>query len=186
MNGHTHQVGAILSASILLPTVIQNESLASSLKGAIFLGGALIGGLLPDADMQNSTMGKRIYPVAWPMYLLRSVLRLVAVFIPKFKAFTKTLGHRGISHSPFLWIVVLLPACILSNGSLRVFFLGMALGVLSHLLLDIISGGIPLLLPFSSKRVHIPGVRIKTGSWGENVVLGILSALLLLQIMRIM
>jgi len=110
--------------------------------------GAFIGGfsaLLPDIDCPDSTVGKLVKPLSWLV--------------------TTILGHRTVFHS--FWIplaLYFLPAP---------YNLPIALGYLSHLLLDMLTpeGIIPLWpLPF---RFSLP--LVQTGSLAETFVfLGIL------------
>jgi len=177
MNGHTHETGAVLLASVMMPALSLSIK-ETPLTTAVFIGSALIGGLLPDADQEKSTIGRRIFPIAWPVYLLRAVLRGIAKIIPSFRKLTRTLGHRGISHAPALWLLILLPGLFFTTGIGKTAVIGLAIGVISHLILDSISGGIPLMLPVSTKRVSVPFIRIKTGSPAENMILAVMSLLL--------
>lgn len=119
--------------------------LAGSLTGYM-IGGvpcAFVGGfsaLLPDIDCPDSTVGKLVKPLSWVI--------------------TKILGHRTVFHS--FWIplaLYFLPAP---------YNLPIALGYLSHLLLDMLTpeGIIPLWpIPF---RFSLPLVH--TGSIAESLV----------------
>ena len=57
----------------------------------------------------------------------------------------------------------------INNLYIETFLLGMAIGVASHLFVDMLNpAGIPLLGPFYRKKINI--LPIKTNSWGENIV----------------
>jgi inner membrane protein len=107
---------------------------------------AALGALLPDIDHPGSWVGRRLLPVSVP---------LAAVF-----------GHRGLTHS------------LLAVGggilALRVEGLGwgappLAVGYLSHLVGDLVSGGVPLLWP-SRRLFSLPLCR--TGSLAEMGIVG--------------
>ena len=79
------------------------------------------------------------------------------------------LGHRGLFHSPLFHslVFVILSALLKDHNEwLRCILSGLYFGVLSHLLLDLFSGGIPLFAPFSMKRQR-PAITFKTGSFLE-------------------
>lgn len=184
MQGHTHELAALTTGIYITPILInQTPSITSKPKvllvTSLILLGSAIGGLLPDADMKNSTIGQKLLPILWPVYLLRMILRVIAIIIPPFKQLTKTLGHRGVSHSPFLWILLFTPAYTLIKFPYGTnIVIAMAAGVLSHLVLDYFSGGIPLLLPFSSKRKKPFNIHIKTGGSIETAITGVITVAL--------
>lgn len=101
------------------------------------------GSLLPDIDHPGSTFGRRLLWLSWP----------IRIFF----------GHRGITHSLLAvaaagWVVAALPgfaACI-------------ALGYLSHLAADYLTGGVPLLWPMP-RQYRFP-LAFETGGIIEHVV----------------
>lgn len=100
------------------------------------LAGSALGALLPDIDSPYSTIGRRLPLLAWTIKW--------------------TIGHRGIFHS-------LLMAGLIGAG-ISVFNLwfgaGIAIGYISHLLLDSLNKeGVPLLWP-SDKRISIPLISV--------------------------
>lgn len=91
-----------------------------------------VGALLPDLDHPRSTLG-RMLPGS-------GVLRW-------------TVGHRTATHSVLAlvllwWLTLRLPGPV---------HLGLSVGFASHLLLDAVSGGVPLLWPLGS-RLRLPTV----------------------------
>lgn len=110
--------------------------------------------LLPDIDEDQSTMGKKIWPIS--------------TFIEKF------LGHRGILHS--LLIPILLYIAFYIFG-LQVYGIAAAIGYTSHLIMDAITScGIHPVWPLPF-RIHGP---IRTGSVLEHLVFIIIVLFILL------
>ncbi|MGC9100337.1 MAG: metal-dependent hydrolase [Caldisericum sp.] len=72
----------------------------------------------------------------------------------------RNLKHRGILHTPFVYVVILcIYYFIFGNFGIAPFIVG----VFSHLFLDFITvEGIPIFYPISSRKFHIIGFR--TGS----------------------
>lgn len=105
-----------------------------------YYGGVTLGSLLPDIDHPKSYLGKRLYPLSFFIH--------------------KLFGHRGFTHS------------LLSTGFLGLatsywwdvnplFFGGLILGYISHLLADMTTvSGVPLLYP-NKKRYKFFGKRYK-------------------------
>lgn len=115
--------------------------------------GVLIGSLLPDVDHPKSKFGRVLLPISLPLYLV--------------------FGHRGGTHS--VLFVALCGFVSIFNVLLGV---GLALGVIVHILGDVISyshgpvftkgGGCPLAYPSEKKW----GFRIlKVNGLTENLVL---------------
>lgn len=89
----------------------------------------MLGAMLPDIDHPDSTVGKR---VKWLSYPIRVVF-----------------GHRGITHSLFAVAVMLW----FSYAANSIWLSWLALGYLLHLVGDYLTdSGIPLLYPLSRKR----------------------------------
>ena len=109
---------------------------------------AAVGSLLPDVDHPKSALGKH-NPLA-----------------PLFQ-------HRGFFHS--LAFVFLCGTVIMQFAPQ--YQISLVLGMLSHLLLDMLNvQGIRLLWPLKL-HIRIPFIRIKTGSLCEYVVLAVLAGI---------
>ncbi|BBW98937.1 metal-dependent hydrolase [Geobacillus subterraneus] len=128
--------------------------------GAFFLG-CLLGAVFLDIDHPNSFIGRRMKVTSFLVH--------------------QTFGHRGWTHSlsfvlgmgVLLHIGVFAFSPILQDLFLKemgLFFAkGFVIGMVSHLILDMMTkGGVPLWHPLSKKRVSISP--IKTGSVGEYLV----------------
>ena len=116
-----------------------------------------LGGLLPDLDHPESTVGRRVRLISLPLSAL--------------------VGHRGMTHS--VLAVVGMAALMIAVTNLpalsgaRWAILPLCVGYLSHLLGDgLTKGGIPLLWP--SKRRYSLNL-FHTNSWKETVLVGALT-----------
>lgn len=186
MMGVTHRIGAVTACAAIL-TLLPEEYIATGPVIA-FVAASTVGGLLPDADTPHSTYGKRYRIIFWPYYMLQ---RLASALNSRSRAsgLSKALGHRGMFHSPVIWTVITLILAV----ALRPFWqnhlvvsalCGFYIGIISHLFLDLISGGIPLFAPFTMKRI-IPPVRIKTGGVTEVIIRTLLIGALIVCIYKL-
>ena len=112
--------------------------------------GAMLGSLLPDIDHPSSTLGSKMKLLA---YIIGAVF-----------------GHRGGTHAPLVHTVFFAIFMIIGKvfipgfaGLVFVqFIIGVACGVISHLILDGLTvAGIPALDPLSPRRLKL--ARLKTG-----------------------
>ncbi|GBE55452.1 inner membrane protein YdjM [archaeon BMS3Bbin15] len=102
-------------------------------------GVSLIASLLPDIDTPRSISGRMFHP-------LSSILK--AVF-----------GHRGITHS--ILSLFLLTALLFKYSDIQ-FSISFFTGYSSHIILDMLGGGVRLLYPYR-KKYRLTGKRIKKG-----------------------
>ncbi len=132
MNGTTHFFFGITTAATIMIAGSANEA---------FLFGSAIGSLLPDIDHQNSTIGKAVPFISKPLHNL--------------------LGHRTITHAPFLLTILCFVLPI--NQSMN----GLLFGCLGHLLLDFLTrDGLPLLYPFTKEKQAL--MKFRSGSaWSK-------------------
>ena len=74
---------------------------------------------------------------------------------------TKILGDGTLLHSLLVPAAMLLALPVIgnTNGIEKTFLIGMIAGNLSHLILDMLSGGVPLLIPFSVARIRVCNFR---------------------------
>ena len=144
MRFRTHIIFSFLISLLIINCFnIQNK--------IIFIVILLIASALPDIDSYKSKVGKKIKPLSF----------LINIF----------LGHRGIFHSLFLLILILLFIMLINYEITAAFFIG----YLSHLVLDSLTPeGVMFLYPFSKKRIQ--GF-IRTGSLFENILFVLLLAL---------
>jgi inner membrane protein len=123
-------------------------SLLSAPLSAAYCGGVVLGSLLPDIDHPNSYIGRRSFGLANIIYNL--------------------CGHRGITHSLIMWILIFFPAMVLFHPNL--FVLGLTIGYFAHILGDCFSvSGVAVLYPFSQEKLPVP-ITYKTGGFGETLI----------------
>ncbi len=176
MRGETHLLTGVA-------THLTVASLVPYPYGVISVGAviaAITGALLPDIDHPGSAISRAIDPVSRGSRLIRLLLGvalLLLSFFFKLSSFFWFVGvvlvvlavlpHRGITHS--------LLGCLLMSGAV-LFFSGTSfaipffIGYASHLVLDLVSGGIPLWYPFKESRLsYFLG---KTGGVADRVICG--------------
>jgi inner membrane protein len=161
MTWRTHVMGGLASLWIMqiLPFGVDSTALALS---AIF---SVLGSLLPDLDARESKLSNVQILGVTPLKPVVSLLY-------------KRLGHRGAMHSALALIVL----SVLAGVPLGLFLspfagLGLALGYLSHILLDASTkSGVPLYWP-DSDRVHVlpKKLRFVTGSFPEDILFFLLA-----------
>lgn len=164
----THFLAGVNSLWLLypLPGVLTAQTLPLS------VGMVALGSLLPDLDAFESKV-KNLGAFG------------ITPFAPISRIAFRSLGHRGILHSPFSLIPVAVIAAFLSIWIGVVPGISLILGYGSHLVMDALTRSGISLLPFSEKRLYLlpPHLRFITGSVQEDalmLVLGLLAMLLLL------
>jgi len=186
--GKTHMLGGLATGAgiaILTNALIPDGSLELASAGA-FMTSTTISALLPDVDEKNSTAGRKLIAIPITLFIMKVFLFLIEMvsigsFRQKVKATRKALNHRGIFHWMITWAVLSLIMIILgvaayyilketATGVASLYIIiptlaGFIPGYLSHLLLDMISGRLPIFAPFS-KKWH--GIQLfKTGGFLE-------------------
>lgn len=150
MEGATHILGGAV-AGMLCTLILQSTGIQS----VGLVGVSIAGSLFPDVDLCSSKAGSKAKPASFTI--------------------NKLFGHRTLFHSPILYAALyLLWTHYFPNA--RIWAVAFAVGVASHILLDMFNKrGIPLLYPIK-KTYHITS--IKNGSTGEivfRVILGIIA-----------
>lgn len=151
MNHQAHKVAGVCAGTITATLLYSNDIHSGNTLIAIapMILGGYIGGLLPDIDHPGSKMGRALYPIAYVV--------------------NKLFGHRGATHSLIALILtsilVLLPSFLLNGMPYFLythFAIGISVGFLSHLILDMSTkSGVPLLYPFIRKSYRI--AKLTTG-----------------------
>lgn len=151
MNYKTHINGGLL-AGLYMSLQITNAPIVST---GVFLGGTLIGSILPDIDHKNSYIGQKAKTIS--------------------KAINKFAGHRKLFHAPLVYLLLYsISTSMITNKLLLVGTKGLFLGVFSHLILDSFTiGGLPWFYPLSKKKFSLSN--IKTNSKIEDMLCGILT-----------
>ena len=165
MTGTTHRFGGILAGVVLMEYLQIKDVEAVEL-----LTGSVLGSILPDIDKLNTGISNQMPIIATIINMGQRMVRVLSMFFPKkLRRMLRTMaGHRGIFHSLLfpgaLWVGLM----TYGNGRWHVLLLGCVIGILSHLLLDMFSGGVPLFLPVCFRRIKLAGV--DTGGFLEKSV----------------
>ena len=101
-------------------------------NSALLVGAAALGGLLPDIDHPQSFLGRK--------------LPLLPDLLYSF------VGHRTLTHSFFFTFIIGLIGLLINPWV----SLGLVLGILSHIALDMLSPyGVSFLYPFHKERIKL-------------------------------
>lgn len=162
MNYKTHINGGALVGLYISSQIPKSHILSAG----IFLGGTLIGSILPDIDHKNSYIGKKTKGVS--------------------KAINKFAGHRKLFHAPLFYLLLYsMSIGAILQKLLFVSVTGIFCGVLSHLVLDSFTiGGLPWFYPLTKKRFSLG--KIKTSSKVEEIVCGILICINIIMLLDIL
>ncbi len=187
MTAKTHCVGGILlsSVSALVFSPLVGTCNTGIIETVVFVGGGMLGAIFPDIDEPNSRISHKM-PFLSMLFSFNRLIKkrnaeklfLSADDRERARNELRDASHRGVTHYLITWALVLCLAIILlaafiGNAShvgviVAIFSLGVSVGWLSHILLDIISGRVPLFAPFYRKSI---GVCIfKTGGVLERIV----------------
>lgn len=160
MTGYTHMMGGLCAGMAMLGW---KGSLLTPESCLLFTGGILLGSIVPDIDNRNSTVSHRLPLAGFLVNMVQKGIRYLSCLLPGRlgKRIREAAGHRGITHSLLLPLILM----VCSGGSL--FLLGTAVGITVHILLDMLSGGVPLFLPFTGVRITLG--KIKTGGILDTV-----------------
>lgn len=173
MMGASHRLGGAAAGMMAAGILTGPDDLAGK---AVILSAAVLGSLIPDIDHPYSSISRKHRGINRIVSVLQMALRGIAALLPKKQAkyLKGAAGHRGISHS-FLMAILCAVAVRMSvfivpgwEGMLSLAAWGIGAGMVSHLVLDMFAGGVPLLFPFSLKRITL--ARIKTGGPAEWLV----------------
>ncbi len=158
MRGRTHLVGGI---TVGLMLITQTE--LPVLDKVTVMALSSFTSLLPDIDTDTSTISNMLKPLR----------RLHGLITSPFKFGS----HRGITHSLLYALLLALPFI-----KIPIFALAVFLGISSHILLDMISGGVCLFSPLSNKRIRLGS--IKTNSFMEWICFGVIMTIAGLTVVR--
>lgn len=132
MNKNAHII-----AGVTVGIYLSSQLELTPMQSFLCVTSSVIGSLLPDLDTPNSYLGRRMLLISYPL--------------------SKLFGHRTITHSFLLWTILFIAYPSFFQGNTHgIICFGTYGGVLSHLLLDLISPiGIPLFYPISKYRFHL-------------------------------
>ena len=167
MMAATHRLGGLAAGTMLVTTLQVSLPEASAIIAA-----SVIGSLIPDIDNSHSNISHKWRITSVFVTIGQGIIRFLAHLFPRKQRnyICSLIGHRGLTHSLLPVLLSLLIAPILSqissNPSMGEHIaVGLAAGILSHLLFDMFAGGVPLLMPFSVRRIRLAS--IKTGGIAE-------------------
>lgn len=146
MKGETHALGGVCTGLVYAAIMEAPISLALAVIGV-----STAGSLFPDIDTRTSKVGSKV--------------KHLSSFI------NRVFGHRTLFHAPLLYVTV---SALLGEflPDFQVYWTAFFLGVMSHLLLDMLNPkGIPLLYPYP-KKYRL--ARMKCGGKGEKVICAML------------
>lgn len=146
MLGKTHMIAGMTIAGLYICSTPTTN--LPTITMAVAAGAT--GGLLPDIDHPNSKISHKLKPVS----------KLVSLLF----------AHRGLFHTPILYIILwTLAIWQISNSNTVMLINALFLGIMSHLFLDALNPtGIPLLFPFENKHRNL--AHIKTGGLTEKII----------------
>lgn len=160
MNYKAHRIGGLCLGAITSSLIYQNAfSKENLIITGTLLAGSYIGSLIPDIDNRGSKMGKKF--------------KITSLVI------NKTFGHRGITHTPLVALIlssILLLGSSYFKGYYQViyfyFSLGLIVGYISHLLLDATTvSGIPFLYPVIKKSYSIGSFKTGKDDFKVSIIL---------------
>ena len=159
----THEITGMVACTATIPYLVSHGIIDGSNAislGLVFAGG-LMGAMFPDIDSPTSK--------------IRRGIRKTIKGNPQTDK--RVINHRRAPHMPLFWAVIFgLIFYFIHEPHITTFFIGMTIGVASHLLIDMLNpAGIPLFGPISKKKVHL--LKIHTNGTGENVFAVLMIAL---------
>lgn len=190
MMNKTHIAGGLLAGSATLlflqPHIPQlNYIGTAAATGFTLTTTASFSALLPDIDHKHSRIGRKLWFLAWPIYVLQFFSKILGIFSSKkYKIMRKYIGHRGFTHFPSTWLVLtgfsilisyfiyLLELHAILAGAIYGILAGFSIGLLSHIILDFFSGKIKLFAPISLKSYGIP--IFKSNGFLEDILRSVL------------
>lgn len=185
MTGKIHKLGGVMAGMAFSKLYGADATLT-----AIILAGAVTGSLLPDIDHPRSTISKKLWMISWPLSIMRWGVKRLSSVLPRKEQqkINCIVGHRGITHSLLSCISVacgmsivgaVLHSCLEGYFSYYLCLVSsIVLGMFSHLMLDMLSNGVPLFCPFNNRRIGVKW--IKTGSLVEELFAVLLLVIIVL------
>ncbi len=172
MMAKTHFLGGvILTSSIVL--ALTQIGVSDVVAAISFVAGGALGSVCPDIDEPNSYISRKHPVISGLFSLKRGVERTKVnnIFNSKderglARQRLRDMSHRGITHYMITWLIPLLFTTLICAIAFRhtptfwekialVVLEGVFLGGVSHILLDLISGRIPCLAPFSRRSYGV-------------------------------
>lgn len=183
MTRKTHQCFALLTTGTVCLSIRHiDPSAMNTVQCLVATGVSMYAALLPDFDTQNSYISNTGWGIIFiPVWILQGIIKLLS-FLPgpfqsKLKELAKHTGHRGFSHYPFTWLIFFLLVWVLMTPIekawgipfeiIKSVRLGAVCGIFSHIIGDVVFGGVAVLFPFSKRRIQLSP--FKTASFVEDL-----------------
>lgn len=111
MMAKTHKTGGVLVGVVVSDMFLQRNMIITIICLFILINSAVIGSLLPDIDKKESTIGRKLWFISWPIYFIRLIIKLLSwlsprSFRPFYNKLHKSIGHRYLAHSLIMWGVI--------------------------------------------------------------------------------
>lgn len=169
MTGITHRLAGITVGIVVIEGLHVNDIKMQ----AVIIGGCILGSLLQDIDNPQSIISYKIPVVRSIFGLFQKMIRMFSCLLPNKQGnyIRSCIGHRGLTHSLFGAVVIMVISCLITRFTIfsdKLFPMGLGIGLLSHIILDLFSGGVRLLLPFSNRNIKI--MKIRTGGVVEILI----------------
>lgn len=183
MTGTTHRLAGICAGIAAIEMLQVNDITIQT----VLLSGCILGSLLPDIDNPQSTISYKIPFVRAVYGILQKAIRGFASLLPRRQReyVRSSIGHRGLSHSIFAAIALPALAWLIGRAihlKPEALVMGLMFGILSHIFMDLFSGGVRLFLPFSIYNIRF--FKIKTGGIIEWIIRIGLSIVLVYGLMK--
>lgn len=198
MTWKTHLIGGVVASAGIIQlyygTVDGNVCMdMDTLASVLVISG--VSALLPDVDEINSKTGRILLPVSLIFFIMQSMVKIAMVFTcgkvrKKIKANMGFWMHRGVCHYPITILFVSFIACavtIILPCDKKMWLMrdaAFTMGLSSHIILDVVSGKIALLYPFSKKKFGIRAIE-SGGALEKMIVRPVLLMLCIVTMTRI-
>ncbi len=183
MMGASHRLGGAALGMLAAGVLAGPDDMAGK---AVVLSAAVLGSLIPDIDNARSSISRRYRGISMAVSIVQTLIRGISSLLPrKQREYIRgAAGHRGITHSPVMVAVCIILVhmgilvCPAWKNLITLAAWGVGVGIVSHLILDLFAGGIPLLFPFSLRRFAL--AHVKTGGPVEWIIRTLAAGLLVL------
>lgn len=104
----THKTGGVLVGVAACDMFLQKNVIITCIYVIVLINGSVLGSLLPDIDKKESTIGRKLWFISWPIYFFRLIIKLCSIISPRifrpfFNKVHKNTGHRYLAHSLITW-----------------------------------------------------------------------------------
>lgn len=199
MMGKTHKVAGVFVAIIASDIFIQQDQLLTIGSISVLMASSIVGSLLPDIDKKESIIGRKLWFISCPIYIMRFLVKILSylspvIFLPLYKRIYKSMGHRYFAHSIFAWFGVTGYLFFLYNLAIKKLqefsyipwigkpivmeyvskgilsaTIGISIGMISHIILDMHTKDGVAILMPISDKKFRFLITVKTNGIGESI-----------------